>query len=77
MGLDIIGRVECDRCKQVEYCPVLTHTYIDTTPVKITNDMYLHVKMPEGWIKKYGLVLCPRCAEAFEKFMQEGAANAS
>jgi len=79
MGLDVVGKVVCDRCKKTEYVPAMFDSIKGSFAVKIIDEVSCRVfallKQPEGWVEKYGLVLCPDCAKAFEEFMSEGTAK--
>jgi len=75
MGLEVVGKVVCDRCRRTETVPVEFSCFSNQFSIRICDEtsscrVFANLKPPEKWVKKYDLILCPNCAKAFEEFMK-------
>ena len=73
MGVDAVAEFVCDRCKRKTYSSLSADWTGESVKIPIIGsgrDFY--AKIPNGWKRAYGLVLCPECAKEFEKFMKGG-----
>ena len=55
----------CDRCGEVAY---RLYDYDEPGEGNIQS-----LKQPEGWMRRFDLTLCPKCAESYKAWMIEGS----